>query len=229
MSFSTNEQRIAELTLEQLFPSTLTDTPCVYIDKGRAVWVATEMCAQYLESDIDSIVVLGDRGEPIGIVGGYDLLDNLRRNPKREFQYLHKVEEVMFKEFLHVEKKTKFKDLIESWRSSLRAFAVITNEVGDYSAISARKMLEVGMRCKTSISASSIPKKKIVTFKPDDTLGKILDLMFENKTRKLLLENSNQFICDRLILGDISKMLKFQENFDYFLDIPAKELTMGVC
>ncbi|MBI5146733.1 MAG: CBS domain-containing protein [Thaumarchaeota archaeon] len=223
---ASDKRSISKLTLEELFPDTLTDTSCVYIDKGREVWVATEMCAQYLESIVDSIVVVDDDGIPLGIVGGYDLLDNLRKNPTRDFQYRTKVEEIMFKGVPEVEKKTKLGDLIEKWKDTRRAFAIIPHELDGHSPVSARKMLEVGAKCKTDISVSSMTKKKIVTFQPEDTLGKIIDLMFEHKTRKLLLENSNQFISDRLILGEISRILKFQTNVERFLDIPASQLKL---
>jgi hypothetical protein len=87
-------------------------------------------------------------------------------------------------------------------------------------------MLDIGMRCKTDISASSLSKSKIVTFQPNDTLGKLINKMFENKTRKLVLENSNQFVSDRLILAEISRILKFERNVESFLDIPAKQLRL---
>jgi len=221
-----NNKKVSELTLEELFPKTLTDTVCVSIDKGREVWVATLMCAQYLESAIDSVIVRGENFKPVGIVGGYDLLDHLRKNPTREFQYKTGVEEIMLKDFAIIEEKTKLKDLMAIWKNSRRSFAIIINELGDCSTVSARKMIEVGIRCETDISLSSMPKKKIVTFKENDSLGKILDLMFENKTRKLLLENSNQFISDRLILGEISRILHFEEDVDYFLDIPANRFKL---
>lgn len=221
-----NNKKVSELTLEELFPNTLTDTVCINIHKERDVWVATLMCAQYLESAIDSIVVRDEGFKPVGIVGGYDLLDHLRKNPTRDFQYKTKVEDIMLKDFPIVEEKTKLKDLMEIWKNSRRSFALILNELGDCSTVSARKMIEVGRRCKTDISLSSMPKKKIVTFKEDDSLGKILDRMFENKTRKLLLENSNQFISDRLILGEISRILHFEEDVDYFLDIPANRFKL---
>jgi hypothetical protein len=51
----------------------------------------------------------------------------------------------MFKDFPIIEKKTKFKDLMGNWQHT-RAFAVIPNGSDNYSPISARKMLEVGMR-----------------------------------------------------------------------------------
>ncbi|VVC06207.1 CBS domain protein [uncultured archaeon] len=217
---------ISELTLEELFPRTLTDTVCINLNKGREVWVATLMCAQYVESFVDSIIVRDDDFKPIGIVGGYDILNHLRKNPTRDFQYHTKVGEIMFKDLPQIEKKTKLRDLIEIWKNSRRAFAIIPNEFGDCSAVSARKMIEVGTKCKTDISVSSMPKKKIATFRQDDSLGKILNMMFENKTRKLLLENSNQFISDRLILAEISRMLKFQTDINYFLDIPVSQFKL---
>ena len=184
------------------------------------------MCAQYLESTVDSIIVRDNVFKPIGIVGGYDLLDHLRKNSTRDFQYQTRVGEIMFKDFPQVDKKTKLIDLVEIWKKSRRAFAVILNELGDCSTISARKMIKVGTRSKSDISVSSMQKTKIVTFRLDDSLGKILDLMFENKTRKLVLENTNQYISDRLILGEISNTLRFQPDIDNFLDIPANDLKL---
>jgi len=221
---SVNKEGILELTLEQLFPETLTDTNCVFVDKDREVWVATEMCAQYLESTIDALVVQ-DNGKSIGIVGGYDILDHLRKNPTRDSQYQHTTQEIMFKDVPQVSKQIKFKDLMDTWKNSRRAFAVIPNESGSYSPVSARKMLEIGKKYKTDLSVSSMPKKKIISFQGDEPLREILDMMFNNKTRKLLLGTSNQFISDRTILEGLSRITKFQKDIDNLLDIPINEFT----
>ncbi len=204
----------------------MTDTPCVYLNQEREVCVATEMCVQYLESSIDSIVIRDDNHNPIGIVGGYDLLNHIRKNPTRDSQYETKVKEIMFKDLLVVEKTISFKDLMEKWNTSRRAFAITQNAFQGYSPISARKMLEIGIKCETDISISSMPKKKMITFQSDDSLGTIIELMFENKTRKLLLEYSDQYISDRLILKEISKLLKFQPDVDNFLDIPVNPIEL---
>lgn len=129
----------------------------------------------------------------------------------------------MFRDLPTFERKTKLRDLIDFWQKSGRAFAIIPNEYGDYSPISARRMLEVGTRCKTDISISSMPKKKIVTFKGDESLSQVINRMYENKTRKLILQNSNQYISDRLILGGISRMLNLETDIDNFLDIPISK------
>jgi len=224
MSITDNKKRVVhELSLQELFPNTLTDTSCTYIDKGREVLVAIEMCAEYLQSAVDSIVVLDEYKRPIGIVGGYNILSHFQRNPTIEFQYETKVEQIMFEDFLQVQKETQLKDLMEKWKYTRRAFAVVPNESGGYSPISARKMLEIGKRIKTDLSVSSIVKKKeIVTFQRDDSVRKILNLMYKYNIRKLLLENTNQFISDRIVIGEISKVLKLQENrSESFLDMPV--------
>ena len=154
--------KLSDLTLDQIFAERLTDTPCVYLNKKREVWGATEMCVQYLESTIDSIVVRDDNLKPIGIVGGYDLLDSIRKDPTRDFQYKTNIEQIMFKDLLIVDKDTKLEDLVEQWKVSRRAFAIIPNKFRGYSPISARKMLEVGIRYKTNMTVSSMPKKKII-------------------------------------------------------------------
>jgi predicted transcriptional regulator len=219
---------IRELTLQDLFSDKLTDTSCVNIDNDREIWVATEMCAQYTESTVDSIVVLDDNKKNVtGTVGGYDLLNYIRKNPTLDSQYGTTVQEIMFKDIPLVEKQTKFKDLMENWQQTRRAFAIIPNESDNYfSPISARKMLEVGMRVKANFSISSVIKKKIVNFNLGDPLEKVLDLMFNNMTRKLVLEDSNQFISDRLILGEISRLLKTEESKENLLDIPASHLRL---
>lgn len=223
---ASGETSISELTLAEMLSDSLTDTPCVYLNQEREVWVATEMCVQYLESNVDSIVIRNDDLTPVGIVGGYDLLDHVRKNPTRDFQYEHRVKEIMFEKVPIVEKETRFKDLMEKWKNSRRAFAITPNSFQGYSPISARKMLDVGIKCQSKTSISSMPKKKIVTFGLDDSLGKIIDLMFEYNTRKLLLEYSNQFISDRIILEEISKLLKFHPDVENFLDIPVSQIEL---
>lgn len=223
---ATSLSRISDLTLDELLSESLTDSPCVYLNEEREVWIGTEMCVQYLESTVDSIVIRNDDLTPVGIVGGYDLLNHIRKNPTRDFQYEHKVKEIMFDELPIVEKETTYKDLMEKWKKSRRAFAITPNSFQGYSPISARKMLDVGIKCQSNISISSIPKKKIITFGLDDSLGKIIDLMFEHNTRKLLLEYSNQFISDRIILEEISKCLKFHPDIDNFLDIPVSQIDL---
>ena len=220
------EASIREQSIADLFSDNLNDNPCVFIDHDREVWLATEMCAEYTESSVDQIVVL-DKNNIVGTVGGYDLLAYVRKHPTRKFQYESKVENVMFTPVPIIDKSMKFRDLMEKWKHSRRAFSIF--RIGfdsNWFSISARKMLQVGMKVQANFSTLSIQKNRIVTFTIGDTIGKILDLMYKNMTRKLLLENSNQFISDRIVLGEISRILKFEENVEDLLDFPISHTRL---
>ncbi|MGD1834400.1 MAG: CBS domain-containing protein [Nitrososphaeraceae archaeon] len=217
----TSERKIHELSLEELFPQTLFETESITVDKNTELWIVGEMCAQYLESAIDALLVT-ENNTPVGIIGGYEILSYLRKNPTRNAYLEHKIDKIFFKPVPQIDKKIKLFELIENWRSTRRAFSVIHNGTNDYFSISARKMLEIGKQFRSGVYISDIPKKKSITFNGDENVGEILDLMFKNGTRRILLENSNQFISDRIIIAKISMISKFHD-LDYFLDIPINQ------
>ena len=216
---------LADHTLRELLSETLTYSLCIHIKKGKEVWVVAGMLAQYLESATDSVLVL-DSGKPIGVIGGKEIMENLLKNPTSSLFYGTKVKDIMAQNPLIITDDTKYKDLMEQWKKRGRAYAVIANEWGFYSAISAKKILEIGMRCKTNLSISDLPKKSLVTFKKDDTMGSIIKSMFENKTRKILLENSNKYINDRMIIETITEKMSYLKEMDYFLNVPANIIEL---
>ena len=209
---------IAQRTLGELFPERLTWSLCIHIDKGKEVWVVTGMLVQYLESATDSIIVRDEQHKPIGTIGGKEIMENLLKNPTSSLFYGTKVEEIMEPNPVIVSKETKYRDLMSFWKERGRAYAVIPNEWGFYSAISAQKILEIGKRCTTSLTIEDLPKKKPVTFKKGDTFGKVINSMFENKARKILLEGSNKYLSDRLIIEAISEKMKHLKERDDFLN-----------
>lgn len=224
----------SQRTLEQLFGDSLTSSLCVNSHSDTKMWVITGMLAHHLESFTDSVVVrdsiekeerLGDH--PVGIVGGKEVIENVFFNPHSNLFDKTAVEDIMFNEFAIVTKHTKLFELLDSWKLTRRAFAIIPNELHDYSAISAKKLLEIGMKVKTDITISYLPKKKAVTFNDDDQIGDIMNLMLKNKTRKLLLENSTKFISDRIIVGKIAEDLKFLHDVENFLSLPIKNFELG--
>jgi len=209
---------IADRTLEELFPERLTWSLCIHIDKGTEVWVVSGMLVQYLESATDSVIVRDEDHNPIGTIGGKEIMENLLKNPTSQLFYGTKVEDIMEPKPVIVSKNTKYKDLIKIWKERGRAYAIIPNEWGFYSAISAQKILELGKRCKTDRTIEDLPKKKKMTFKKDDTFGDLINLMFENKSRKILLEGTNKYLSDRLIIEAISEKMKHLKETDDFLN-----------
>ncbi len=51
--------------------------------------------------------------------------------------------------------------------------------------------------------------------------------MLKNKTRKLLLKDSDKFLNDRIILSTISEDLKFLKGIDDFLSSSIKEFELA--
>ena len=209
---------ISERTLGELLPERLTWSLCIHIDKGTEVWVVTGMLVQYLESATDSIIVRDSEHNPIGTIGGKEIMENLLKNPTSSLFYGTKVEDIMEPNPVRVSKDTKYKDLMNFWKERDRAYAVIPNDWGFYSAISAQKILEIGKKCKTNLTIEDLPKKKLVTFKKGDTFGEVINSMFDNKARKILLEGSNKYLSDRLIVEAISEKMKDLKETDDFLN-----------
>lgn len=220
-----SELPISERTLEELLTETLDYSLCITIDKGKEVWIVAGMLVQYLESITDSVSVT-DGDEIIGTIGGKEILENLLKNPTNSLFYGTLVGAIMEKNPLRVSGQTKYKDLISQWRQRVRAYAILCNRWGHYSAISAAKILDIGMRCKTNLSIRDMPKKPIITFKPNDSLGTVINSMLENKTRKILLENSYKYINDRMILETVSEKLGYLKNIDNFLEMPASTIEL---
>ena len=86
----------------------------------------------------------------------------------------------------------------------------------NYSVVSVKKLLEIGINSTSEFHISEIPKKKIITFDKDATFRDITKLMLENKTRKIVLEGTNQFINDRIIIETIEKMNYLLDTDNFF-------------
>lgn len=216
---------ISQLSLKELFGDSLTASLCVNIENGTETWVATGMLVQQLESFTDSVVVR-ENDKPIGIVGGKDIILPLAKEPSSKLFYETKVEDIMEKRFPTVSPESKLEDLIDFWKDTRRAFAAIPNEFSDYSALSAKKMLEVGKNCETGLTVSNLPEKKLVTFSSNSTIGDVLNLMLEKNIRRIMLDDSNKFINDRIILQKITDDLGCLKNVENFIDMPIDEFSV---
>jgi len=215
---------ISNRSLSELLQNSLTSTPCVNIRKNAKVRVATGMLVQYLESFTDSVLVRDDT-KPIGVIGGREIIQGVYKNPTSDFFEMKQVDEIADKRLNVVTPDTTLKELILLWKEVGRAFAVVDMGNDDYSVISVKKLLEIGINNSFDFHISEIPKKKIITFDRDATFGNIIKLMLENRTRKILLEGTDQFINDRIIIEAIEKFDYLLGN-DNFLDIPVSVVSL---
>jgi len=212
--------KVSEVAIRDLLPLSLMTTPCVSIEGRNNVQEAVGLLVPYLESMADSLVVTGDKNQPIGIIGGKEIVEKVLANPSAKI-FDTTAESIMSSNITRISGTTKLKEIIEQWKQTGRAFSIMSNALGGYSAISARKILEVGKTSMTEMTISELPKKKVVTFRIDDTVNSIINLMLKNKTRKVLLENTNRFISDRIIIEKIAADLNYLRDGGNFLDLPA--------
>ena len=214
---------ISNQSLGKLLGNSLTSTPCVNVRKDAKVKVATGMLVQYLETFTDSVLVR-DGTKPIGVIGGREVIRGVYKNPSSDFFEMQQIDEICDKRLNVITSDTSLNTLISLWKEVGRAFAVVNMGHDDYSVISVKKLLEIGINNETNFHISEIPKKNIITFEKDATFGDIMKLMLENKTRKILLEGTNQFINDRIIIETIEKF-EYLINTKNFLEIPVNNVV----
>ena len=211
---------LSRRSLDDLLPDSLFKSPAVSIRLTDTVSDAATLLPHHLESFTDSLVVTKD-SSPLGVLGGIELLDGLLKNPTSGFFDNTTVGQIMNERITIVTNQTKLSDLLKQWQETRRAFAIIPNQYSGYSAISARKILEISNTHGTSMTVSKIPKKPIVTFSNNHTVKDIITSMFENKTRKLVLHDTLSFISDRIVIEKIVRELNHLHNVKDFLSMKA--------
>ncbi|HSB57828.1 MAG TPA: CBS domain-containing protein [Nitrosopumilaceae archaeon] len=212
-------------SLDDLLSNSLFKSPAVSIRLTDSVGDAATLLSHNLESFTDSLVVTND-SSPLGILGGIEVLDGILKNPSSDFFDNTTVERIMSQKITIVTRQTKLSDLLKQWKETRRAFAIIPNQYSGYSAISARKILEISNTNMTTMTLSKIPKKRIVTFNNNNTIKDIITSMFENKTRKLVLQNTSSFISDRIVIEKIVRELNHLHNVKDFLNMKATDFNL---
>lgn len=215
-SVNGSNDSLSTYSLEKLLPNSLLSTPAVGIRNVDTLGEAASLLPHYIETFTDSLVVTSDE-KPVGFIGGLEVLDNILKNPTSRMFEETTAEQVMNKNLVIITPQTKLSELVEKWTETRRAFAIVPNQYHTFSVVSARKLLEVGKLCKTKIS--NIPRRKTVTFHKDQTVREIMNMMFENKTRKLVLEGTSEFISGRIIIEKITRDLNYLRNVDNFLEM----------
>ncbi|MDE1830339.1 MAG: CBS domain-containing protein [Thaumarchaeota archaeon] len=216
---------ISQYALKDLLQSSLLSSPAVSVTTEDLVTEATNLLPHHLETFTDSLVVVEDE-KPVGLIGGLEILEGVLKNPDASFFAKTRIKEIMSKKLIILDNDTTLGSLLDLWKQTGRAFALIPNEYHGYSAVSARKLLEVAMSCKTKLKVGDVSKRKIITFRKDQKVKEIIESMFANKTRKLVLEGTSEFISDRIIIQKISRDLNCLQCADNFLEMKGAAFVL---
>ena len=125
---------IADRVLRDLLPMSLTSIPCVSIQRQAKIEEAIGLLIPYLESMADSLVVTGDNNQPIGMVGGKEIIEKVLANPSRSI-FQGEIETIMSTIVTRVSGTTTVRDTIRDWEKTGRAFSLIPNAIGGFSVI----------------------------------------------------------------------------------------------
>jgi len=216
--------RLNECTVEDNLPHLLVYSSMATIESKEKMWIATSMLVRFLETLTNNLVVM-ENDLPVGMLGGQEVIKEFSKNPDYSFFSDLTVQNVMNKNLHVASPSTKVNDLLKKMQHIRRDFALIQNEDGDYSTVSARRLLEVGVLCDTRMKVSDMPLKLIPTFNRDDTIGTIITQMIQNETEILILENTPQFVNPQIIFEKIIE-LNYLENVNNFLDLKSTTLNL---
>ncbi|HKU32613.1 MAG TPA: hypothetical protein VJR22_02045 [Candidatus Nitrosotalea sp.] len=213
-----------ECTIEDILPHLLVCSSIATIESKEKMWVATSMLMRFLETFTNNLVVMED-DVPIGTLGGREVIKEFSKNRTPSFFSDVMVQQVMNENLCVIPPNTKIGDLLKKMQQIQSDFALVKNEGGEYSTVSARRLLEAGVLCNTQMKISDIPLKLIPTFNRDDTIDTIIKQMIQNETEILVLENTPQFVNPQIIFEKIVE-LNYLKNIDNFFDLKAIALNL---
>lgn len=213
-----------QCTVEEILPHLLVNSSMATIESKEKVWVAVSMLVRFLTSFTNNLVVM-ESGTPIGMLGSREVLQSFHNNPTHNFFSEHHVNEIMSKELYITSPKTRVFDLLKKMSKHGRDFALVQTTEGEFSTISARRLLEVGILCDTRIRVSDIPSKKIVTFQREDSMEFIIMAMLNNNIDILVLEHTPFFVTPQIIFEKIAE-LNYLDGVDNFLNSKVSMLRM---
>lgn len=216
---------VLQHSLSEVLQNSLLSSPAVSVEFDYPVVEAANLLPHHLETFTDSLMVVKDE-KPVGLVGAVEVLDGVLKKPSADFFTKTKIGQIMNANLIILDSGTTLGSLLDLWKQTGRAFAIMPNKYHGYSAVSARKLLEVVMSCKTGMTVGDVSKRKLTTFRKDQTIKEIIQTMFENKTRKLVLEGTPEFISDRIIMQKISRDLDCLQCIDNFLELKGSEFIL---
>jgi predicted transcriptional regulator len=203
-------------SFEEVLPYSLLSVPISAITSSDNVWIATSMLSRM--SDItDNLVVVEDEF-PIGTISPYEIMRGLRKNPTPRFLQ-ENVTRIMNVDFYIDSRNINLIDVLNRMNKTKNPFTVIENGKQNFSQFSIKQILEIGALCKTDITVSMFPKKKIPTFKKEDKIRNVVELLSENNNKLILLENEVSFVSHKMVLDKIKDLNNTQN--ENILDLSA--------
>ncbi len=221
---STLRKDLNHCTIEEILPHLLVYSSMATIESKEKIWVATSMLIRFLATHTNNLVSI-ENDIPVGMIGSREVLQGMYANPTHDFFSEQTANSIMNKSLEIVSAKMRVYDLLKKMNYTRRDFALVQTTDGEFSTISARRLLEVGIMCDTRIKIADMPSKKVITFQKEDNIGFLIGEMLRNNTDVVILEKTPLFVTPQIIFEKISE-LNYLDGVDDFLEYKANILNL---
>lgn len=221
---STLGKDLNHCTIEEILPHLLVYSSMATIESKEKIWVATSMLIRFLATHTNNLVSI-ENDIPVGMIGSREVLQGMYTNPTHDFFSEQTANSIMNKNLETVSAKMRVYDLLKKMNDVRRDFALVQTTDGEFSTISARRLLEVGILCDTRIKIADMPSKKVITFQKEDNIGFLIGEMLKNNTDVVILEKTPLFVTPQIIFEKISE-LNYLDDIDDFLEYKANTLNL---
>lgn len=190
-------------SFEEILPYSLLSIPVSTITPNDSVWIATSMLSRI--SDVTSNLVVIEDEFPIGAISALEIIDGLKKNPTQQF-FEENVTKIMSADFYIDSRNVNVADILKRMNRNKNPFTIIENDKKNFSQFSIRQVLEIGALCKTDIMASAFGKKDIPTFKRDNKIRDVIEMLKQGENRLALLEGEISFVNCEILLEKIKEL-----------------------
>lgn len=208
---------LTDCAVGDCIPYTLQRVPVAFCKEDDRSWYVTELLNRYLESHVDCILVTREGGFS-GVIDGREWVTNFLKFPTREF-FLKSAGDIMSEEdIIQIAPNTKMSNLVKQWKDMRRSVAVMCNYDSSLSPVSLRTILGTIAASKTETRISEIRRKNVVIMNRDESMKDILSRMLQKKVRRVIVEGTQNYTSDRLIIDHVIKDLHFLKNVEGALE-----------
>ena len=204
---------------DDILPRSLKSSPISSLEGKDNVWIASSMLSRI--SQISDNIAVIEKEFPVGIIGGKEIIKGIQKNPTASFFSNTTSNKIMNRKFYLDSRKVTLQKILEQMHQTNRMYSIIQNSKYDFSAVSVNEILEIGSMCQTEITAAEPTDRKIITCKRDDNLENITNLLSDEQTEFLMLENESGILDQLSFVDKITTDLNFLEGVDGFLELNA--------
>lgn len=196
-------------SFEEVLPYSLLSIPISTITPHDNVWIASSMLSRI--ADVTNTLVVIEDEFPIGTISANEIIDGLQKRPTGEF-FSENITKIMNADFYIDSRAVNIKGILDRMGKSQNPFSIIQNDKTSFSQFSIRQTLEIGALCKTDFGAGSFEKRRIASFKRDDTIKDVIERLKKEQSEFVMLEGEFSFVNHDIILEKLKELNNTQNE-----------------